>query len=293
MRSILITLLTVVVSVHVTHKTGLAEENDYIVEEGIIYGQTDDFELSLDLARPTKGGGPYPALIFIHGGWWRAKSRKDYAQNIRKAAERGYVAITVDHRLTSATKGGKVRYPFPAQVHDVKCAARWLRANAKKYNIDPKRIGAVGWSSGGHLALMLGLTDSSDKLEGKCGKMRYSSNVQAVVNLAGITELESCYHGSRVGKLPIQKLLGGTPDEIPQSYKTASPISFVSKDDPPVLTIQGDEDPYVPPSQAVLLDNKMKDVGASHSLILMKDQGHVVVVDDTVWDFFDAHLKKN
>ena len=289
--SIIQVLFIFVVFVHFSNMTVLAEEDNYVLEKDITFSTFDHVWLNLDLARPTKGKAPYPAIIFIFGGWWKMGSRGQYNIEIRQAAERGYVAITVDYRLTSAKKGGKAKYPFPAQVHDVKCAVRWLRANAKMYNIDSKRIGALGYSSGGHLALLLGLTDSSDKLEGKCGKMRYSSKVQAVVNLAGITELESCYYNSKTGQSYIQDLLGGTPEEIPKLYITASPISYVSRDDSPVLSIHGDKDVDVPPSQAELLDTKMKDVGAPHTLIILNDTGHLVNVDDTVWDFFDTHLK--
>ena len=275
-------------------KTGLAEEKAYIWEPGITYGKGGDVELKLDLARPASGKGPFPALIFIHGsgwGWWSV-GRRQYCSALIKAAERGYVAVTVDHRVISVKENDKTKYLFPAQVYDVKCAVRWLRANAKKYKIDPNRIGAVGHSSGGHLALMLGLTDPSHGLEGECGNLKFSSRVQAVVNLAGSTELISKYHEA-AGFIPIVlvEFLGGTPEEVPDQYKIASPLTYVSKDDPPVLTIQGDRDLSVPPKQAELLDAKMKEAGASHMLIIKKGVGHENFwYDNAVWDFLDKHL---
>ena len=202
------------------------------------------------------------------------------------------MAVTVDHRVISVKENDKTKYLFPAQVYDVKCAVRWLRANAKKYKIDPNRIGAVGWGSGGHLALMLGLTDSSHGLEGECGNSKFSSGVQAVVSLAGPTELISLYHEA-AGFTPIilVEFLGGTPEEVPDQYKIASPLTYVSKDDPPVLTIQGDRDLFLPPKQAELLDAKMKEAGASHMLIIKKGVGQENFWDDNaVWDFLDKHL---
>ncbi len=275
-------------------KTGLAEEEAYIWEPSITYGKGDDVELKLDLARPASGKGPFPALIFMPGSGWgyNPVGRRQYCSALIKAAERGYVAVAVDFRLISVKENDKTKYLFPAQVYDVKCAVRWLRANAKKYKIDPNRIGAVGWASGGHLALMLGLTDLSHGLEGECGNSIFSSGVQAVVNLAGPTELISLYHESRSASIKLVEFLGGTPEEVPDQYKIASPLTYVSKDDPPVLTIHGDRNISIPPKQAELLDAKMKEAGASHMLIIKKGVGQENFwYDNAVWDFFDKHLK--
>jgi acetyl esterase/lipase len=274
---VLLFLFIFVVFVQAFHQTSLAEENDVIYERDIIYGKGGDVDLMLDLARPAKAEGRLPILIFIHGGgwgWYSGSSRNQYIRDIKEAALRGYIAVTIGHRLTSERENGKVKYNFPAQVHDVKCAVRWLRANARKYKIDPDRIGVVGWSSGGHLALMLGLTDQSDGLEGKCGDMKYSSRVQAVVSLAGVTDLKSQYVDTYNSRSYVKDFLGGIPEEMPERYAASSPIIYASKDDPPVLTIQGDDDPYVPLSQAELLDKKMNEAEASHTLIVVEDAGH-------------------
>jgi acetyl esterase/lipase len=169
----------------------------------------------------------------------------------------------------------------------VKCAVRWLRANAKKYKIDPNRIGAIGVSSGGHLALMLGLTDSSDGLEGECGNLKYSSRVQAVANVSGGTELISWYNATK--NASFLYLLGGTPEEVPEQYKSASPLTYVSKDDPLVFCIYVEGDGSHPLKQAKLLNDKMKAVGASHTLLLKKSK--IGFWDDALWEFFDEHLK--
>ena len=269
------------------------KEQTVILEEGIVFGTVDGVALKLDLARPGKGEGPYPALVFIHGGWWSAGSRQ--TSYIKRAAERDYVAMSVDYRLTRVKDGPKTKYPFPAQLHDVKCAVRWLRANAVKYKIDPARIGAFGLSAGGHLALMLGFTDSSDGMEGNCGNLNFSSKVQAVVSLAGPTDLASFFETRYVDKNMIMWLIGGSLEEMPEKYRQASPITYVSEDDPPVLMVHGDQDKTVPPQQAQLLDRKMKEIGVSHTLIMQKDVGHGVNInmstDYPVWDFFDKHLK--
>jgi acetyl esterase/lipase len=267
-----------------------AEESAKSVTFDIIFGKGSDVDLKLDLARPTGGDGPFPALIFIHGGgygYYSGNDKGQYFNAIKQAAKRGYVAVSVEHRLISVKEKGKTKFPFPAQVHDMKCAVRWLRANAVEYAIDPNRIGAVGWSSGGDLALMLGLTDPSDGLEGECGNLEYSSRVQAVVSLAGSSDF-TLFGDNDI----LRDLLGGTLGEVPDKYKAASPLSYVSGDDPPVLLVHGDMDTLVPLKQAQLLDEKMTEMGLPHTLIIKKNTGHENSwYDNAVWDFIDSHLK--
>ena len=270
---------------------------DFVLEEDITFGKGDDVDLKLDLARPETGKGPFPALVYIFGsGWgdWTGGSRTRCHLGIMQAAQRGYVAVTVDHRRTAVKEKGKTKFLFPAQLYDVKCAIRWLRANADRYNIDSKHIGAVGWSSGGHLALMLGLTEASDGLEGDCGDKEYSSRVQAVVSAGGPTELASMYNETKSldERRVLVEFLGGNPQELPDQYARASPINYVKNDAPPILTIHGDIDADVPLKQAYLLDAKMKELGASHTLIIQKNSEHTdFTADPVVLDFFDKYLK--
>jgi predicted peptidase len=177
----------------------------------------------------------------------------------------------------------------------VKAAVRWLRANAEKYHVDPERIGATGASAGGHLSLMVGLTDADDKLEGEGGHPDQSSRVQAVVNVFGPTEMVSSYKNSSVAWI-FRLFMGGTPAEAADAYKAASPVTYVSKDDPPVLTLHGDQDALVPVDNARLLDEKMKAAGAEHTLMVLEGQGHgfqgeaAKKADDATWAFFEKHL---
>lgn len=267
-----------------------------IEEENLTYGKGGDRDLRLDLARP-EGDGPFPALVFIHGGGWRGGHRAGYRREIVEAAKRGYVAVTVSYRLTGPDDRGKAKHPFPAQVHDVKCAVRWLRANAARYHVDPDRIGATGGSAGGHLSLMLGLTDAAAKLEGSGGHADQSSRVQAVVNYFGPTDMIGLHRTSPGAKPIVASFLGGPPEEIRDRYLAASPMTYASKDDPPVLSLHGADDRLVPPDQARLLDKKMKAAGASHTLILLDGQGHgfrgeaSAKARTAMYEFFDKHLK--
>ena len=270
------------------------------VEKDLVYGQGGEVDLKLDLARPAEGDGPFPAIVFIHGGGWFGGDRAGYAGQIEEAARRGYVAVTISYRLMqfdnakkeTATATGN----FPTQIHDAKAAVRWLRANAAKYKVDPDRIGVTGGSAGGHLSLLVGLTNAESKLDGESGNPDQSSRVQAVVNVFGPTEMVSCYEHSSVVWI-FRLFLGGTPTEAVANYQLSSPVTFVSKDDPPVLTLHGDRDELVPVQQAELLDEKMKAAGAQHTLMVFKGQGHGFQGDcagqaaKAMWDFFELNLK--
>ena len=122
-----------------------------LTERDLVYGRGGAENLKLDLAMPKDGAGPFPAIVFLHGEGWRAGNRRQMSHFIEGVARMGWVGVTVEYRLVPAAR-------FPAQVEDCKAAVRWLRANAGKYRIRPDRIGVVGFSAGGHLASMLGVT---------------------------------------------------------------------------------------------------------------------------------------
>lgn len=279
----------------------LAEEkpNDLLYQENLVYGKADDVELKLTLARPDNDQ-VLPAIVFIHGGGWCMGNKEHYTRLIKEAARQDFVAITVGYRLMEFDKKYQetttALHNFPCQVHDVKAAVRWLRANADKYHVDTDHIGATGQSAGGHLSLMLGLTDVDDQLEGNNGSPEQSSRVQAVVNYFGPTDMKPCHQESSVGWV-FRLFLNGTPEETPEIHRLASPITYVTQDDPPVLTLQGRTDKLVPFSQATVLDEKMKAAGVAHTLIEYETQGHGFdkqhkpLAEKAMFDFFKTHLK--
>jgi len=264
-----------------------------MIEQAVTYSAGPGFELKLAIARRESGHGPFPALVFLYGNGWGywAADRMDYQNIIIRAAQRGYVAASIDYRATSAKEDGKTKFLFPAQLHDAKAAVRWLRGNAKKYKIDPNRIGAAGYSSGGHLALLLGLTTPSDGLEGESVYQEYSSSVQAVVNAAGPTDLTDMYNESPDERAPLADLMGGSPQALSEQYAKASPLTYVRAGAPPILTIQGGLDRDVPPQQAYALDARMKQIGATHILVVKSRARHEDFLSDPqVLGFFDKFL---
>src|SRR5256885_1883508 len=151
-------------------------------EKDVEFGSGGDATLKLDIARPEKADKRLPCIVVIHGGGWRGGNFKVHVPQIFDFAKQGYVSATVQYRLVPAAR-------WPAQIEDVKCAVRYLRANAEKYGIDKERFGAIGFSAGAHLSMLLGTMDQKDGLEGSGGNANESSKVQAVVSYFGPTDL--------------------------------------------------------------------------------------------------------
>ncbi|MFN0055751.1 MAG: alpha/beta hydrolase fold domain-containing protein, partial [Planctomycetales bacterium] len=205
------------------------------------YGTGGGKKLTLHLARPTGQGSVRPGLMFIHGGGWAGGKKDDLKQPLRDAANLGYVAVSVGYRLAPQDR-------FPAQVEDVKCAVRWMRAHAAELELDPSHIGAIGFSAGAHLAMMLGVMDKEDGLEGAGGWSDQSSKVQAVVAYFGPVDLLGEY--PEVSQNIVKNFIGGTRQEREDAYRRASPLTYVNAGDAPMLLFQGTEDVLVPYDQA-------------------------------------------
>src|SRR5947208_436433 len=149
--------------------------DDVEFTKDVVYGKGGGQDLKLDLSRPSHADGKRPCILVFHGGGWAAGNKDQHDDVTWTLAERGYVSATVGYRFAPDHR-------FPAQVEDAKCAVRFLRAHADKYGIDSERIGAVGFSAGAHLSMMLGATRKEDGLEGNGGWPDQSSKVQAVVS---------------------------------------------------------------------------------------------------------------
>lgn len=214
------------------------------------YGTGGERKLLLDLYLPKGRSKATPAVIFIHGGAWKGGKRSDMKFYCVKFAEKGYVTATVTYRLMGEA-------PFPAAVHDVKCAVRWLRANAAKYQIDPEHIVVSGNSAGGHLSMMIGYSDDPS-LEGVGGNNDVSSRVCAVVNFYGPTDLTTDF--AKKQDLVMKFIGGKTFDEAPDAYKLASPLFHLTQGDPPTLIFHGTIDSTVPIAQADMLAEKLKEL---------------------------------
>ncbi|MFZ4646534.1 MAG: alpha/beta hydrolase fold domain-containing protein [Gemmataceae bacterium] len=261
-----------------------------IVEKGIEYANPDDQHLQLNLARPKMGDGPFPAIVCIHGGGFRAGKRESYDGLIVRLAEQGFVAITITYRLAP-------KYQFPAAVHDTKAAVRWVRANAAKYKIDPSRIGTTGGSAGGHLAQFLGVTAGVKEFEGDGGNPGESSAVACVVNVYGPSDFTKSYGKSVDAAEVLPLFLGGNLEKARKLHLKASPLYWVTPVAAPTLCIHGTLDKYVAHEQAVWLVDKMNAAGAEAELLTLEGAGHgfkgkdAETADKALMAYFNKKLK--
>jgi len=265
--------------------------DNVIFEPDIEYANPDGQHLQLDLARPKSAAGPFPAILCIHGGGFRAGSRQGYDGLCLRLAEQGYVSVTASYRLAP-------KYQFPAAIHDVKAAVRWLRANAKKYNIDPDRIGVTGGSAGGHLAQFLAVTADVKQFEGDGGNAEQSSRVACVVNYYGPSDFTKSYGKSVDAAQVLPLWLGGDLEQARQKHITASPLNWVTPNAAPTLCIHGTEDKYVAHEQAVWMIDRLKACGVEAELITLQGAGHgfkgkdAEMAEKAMLAFFAKQFKK-
>ncbi len=236
-------------------------------ESKLVYAKAGDIELQLDIMWPADGKGPYSAVVCIHGGGWRGGSRHTLQPVIEQFAKNKFVAITISYRFAPTHR-------FPAQVEDAKAAVRWLRANADKYKINPDKIGAMGFSAGGHLACMLGAADESAGFEGNGGNPKFSTKIQAVVSFFGPTDFVEKNWTDDVENIFLIPFLGATYKEKKDLYRQCSPIVYCKKGAPPFLFFHGSKDPLVGIDHSEKMVKSLREVGASAELITMPGDGH-------------------
>lgn len=266
-----------------------------IAKRDLAYAGSDNPRQKLDLYLPRNpASASLPLVVFIHGGGWRAGDKAGGQGNLMRFVTTGlYAGASIGYRLTNESQ-------WPAQIHDCKAAIRWLRANAKEHGFDPEKIAVWGTSAGGHLVAMLGASGGVKELEGALGSHTdTSSRVTCVVNYFGPVNFQTMVaQESTIDRTtkdyPEALLLGGRVQDVPEKAREASPVTWVSADDPPMLTAHGTKDPLVPFAQAQELDAAMKKAGAKHFLIKMTGAGHGFgsqELDKRVRQFLDLHLR--
>jgi acetyl esterase/lipase len=236
----------------------------------LVYCTTEDgVELKMDLYQPERADAPSPLVLLVHGGGWTGGDKRDGLNQLFTPAlrARGYLVASINYRLSP-------RHKFPAHIEDVRCAVRYLRANAERYNLDPARVAGLGASAGGHLVALLGTVDETPPWEaGRYldGYPNDSSRIQAVVDLFGPADLDRLTQGS--GHLLDKRIFGVDQAGDPR-LEPFSPVNYITADDPPFLILHGEEDGLVPPEQSQVLYDQLVAAGVPAELVIVGNAGH-------------------
>lgn len=239
----------------------------------------------LDIFLPKSGKAPYPVVVTIYGSAWFSNSSKAACFNDglgQTLLQNGFAVVSINHRSSRDAI-------WPAQIHDVKAAIRFIRANAAAFSIDASWLGVTGFSSGGHLSTMAGVSSNAKSatinglaidLEGNLGKFtKESSHVDAVVDWFGPTDfliMDACgsSFSHNEAKSPESSVIGGAIQENKDKVALANPMNYVSKTTPPFLIFHGTKDPLVPPCESQQLFEKLQKEGVKSQLVLVEGGGH-------------------
>lgn len=262
------TLLAVTVGLALVVPT-LAWAQDARVRSGVTYARVDGKALHLDIHLPGGVEAP-PLLVWVHGGVWAGGTKEDVPLVF---VANGIATASIDFRQSTDAR-------FPAQIHDIKAAIRFLRAKATEYGYRADRIAIAGDSSGGHLAALVGVTNGHRELEGTVGNdLDQSSSVQAILDYYGASNLmtilaQSTPYGLSVREPGLQRLLGTLPANARALAELASPVFHVDRNDPPLLLFHGDEDPQMPIEQSRELESVYKKMGLDVYLDVVPGAAH-------------------
>lgn len=278
-----------------------ARAADYELKRGVEYAQikpeggsaeadsAKPFKLLLDAYLP-KAEGPRPALLVIHGGAWRSGSKSQLGLYCAKFADQGVACFAINYRLAP-------KHKFPAQIDDCRTAIRWLLAHAKDYNIDPERIGVIGYSAGGHLAALLGVQgvelEKADA-EGDDPKEEKAKVFRPCCVVAGGAPCE--FRKMPANSSAMAFWLGGTRAQQPANYENASPTAFVSKDASPIFFYHGEDDALVDLNSPESMVELLTKAGVETQLHVVKGGGHITAIFNpdafaAASEFVKKHLK--
>ncbi len=247
----------------------LFSQKDTIVYSDLVYAASDRRDLMLDIYKLKKDIKPQ-LIIWIHGGAWSGGTKTNPPLQILKY---GYAMASVDFRLSTEAI-------FPAQIHDIKAAIRYLKENAFRYGYQANKIVIWGSSSGGHLVATTALTNGMEYYEGNLGEhLHQSSQVDVCIDYFGPTDLttilqQSTPHGLDVRVPALNKLIGGQPEQAKDLAMKASPVFLVNKKSPPLFIVHGEQDNQVPINQSIELYTEYVRMGRPVQIEYVKDAGH-------------------
>ena len=262
-------------------QTVYGSEEEYEVQEKIVYSTVEGRELHLD-AFVQKKEGRHPSVLVVHGGAWRSGNRKQLAGYAASLAQRGFNCFAIDYRLAPKDK-------FPAQIDDCRTALKWVRTNAELYKVDTAKVGAIGYSAGGHLVCLLGTTGEAPSE--KNGNV--DTRLQAVVAGGAPTDFRAFPDNGKWAEY----WMGGDLKTVPDKFNAASATAFVDKDDAPVFFFNGTADELVPLEWSKSCHDALKACGVRTELHTIEGARHIPAAMnskalDKAYEFLESELKK-
>jgi acetyl esterase/lipase len=266
-----------------------------IFHQNIAYANDTLKKHLLDIYLPEKGND-FPLLIWVHGGAWMKNDK--YAdmgymtETIKSIVASGYALASIDYRHSTTAK-------FPAQIQDCNQAIEFLHNNASKYKLNNKKFALIGFSAGGHLASLLGLSNNNNIASFYPNEKKSSFTIRAVLDFYGPSNFLLFFGDAKPEATdnPVSILLGSSPLVRPDISNFASPFTYVDKDDPPFFIVHGEKDNEVPPAQSYLLQSYLNLAGVANELTIVKDAPHYGTAFDNealrkkLLEFLSAHLK--
>ncbi|VWX53283.1 alpha/beta hydrolase [Novosphingobium sp. 9U] len=255
----------------------------------LAYGKASPAQ-KLDIYLPEHTPGPYPVLVFIHGGAFEIGDKREasaaFVQRAQRVTDAGMAFVSINYRMSGEA-------PFPAAVADTRSALRWLRAHAGRYHLDPGRVAVWGQSAGANLALIAGLADRVPLFEDRTIAPEASARVSAIVAMFPPTDFLRIDDQLKRTRCPAQdrfhddpqsaesRYLGAPVRSVPGRAAAANPVSYVTAAAPPMLIQHGTADCVVPPGQSVLMQEAARRAGARSTLMLLRDAEHMDPAFDT------------
>jgi len=253
------------------------------IQEGVLIDTIDGRELRYDIYTPPGGGRNAPGVLLIHGGAWLQGDPSQLRGYGIFLGRLGYVCVSAAYRLSGEAK-------WPAQIHDVKAALRWMRANADTLGVDPARIAVHGNSAGAHLALMLAGTPNVPEFEGAGVHPGVDTSVSACVAIYAPTLLAMRSLSDAIGQL-----MG--PGASAEDYRAASPVTYARKEFPPTMLVHGMKDEVVPWAASAQMHEALEKTGATVDLHLFSGMPHAFDADSaysrTIAGLIDLFLRRN
>ena len=262
---------------------------DTVSIKDLAYADYDGRVMYLDLHRPAGEPGPLPVIVWIPVGGWRGSAKENAPTWLTR---HGFALASPNCRVSGEAIA-------PAAIHDCKAAVRWLRANCQEHGLDPERIGSAGSSAGGHLSALLAVSRGVEELEGNGGNPDQSSAVQAALAVCGPADLSRIAVPEIRAQFPVlyevtENFLGGPVAERAELCRLMSPLTYVSRECPPLLVIHGAEDPTVPVEESLIFHQALQEAGSEGHLTILDGVGHGCPwdqVEDSVVSFFHRSLR--